>query len=189
MEEKLRLKPTLPRVTVSKRYRNHLIFDRVVVLVTELETPSLKELQAAASSLEIQLQILEVRIADDVERAFEAAIKGRAGALVVVSGGSGLLLRNRTRIVELAVKNRLPAMYPQISYMTAGGLMSYSANEVDMYRRAATYVDKILKGRKPADLPVEQPTKFELVINLKTANQIGLTIPQSVLFRAVRVIK
>ena len=163
--------------------------DRVVVLVTELESPSLRVLQAAASSLEIKLQILEVRIADDVERAFEAASKGRAGALVVVSGGSGLLVRNRKQIVDLAVKNRLPVMYPQITYMTAGGLMSYSADEVDMYRHAATYVDKILKGRKPAELPVEQPTKFELVINLKTAKQIGLSIPPNVLARAEKVIR
>jgi putative ABC transport system substrate-binding protein len=163
--------------------------DRVAVLITELESQALKEIKAAAPSLQIQLQILEVRVANDLERAFAAATKERAGALAVVSGGSGLLLRNRKQIAELAVKNRLPTIFPQISYMSAGGLMSYSANEIDMYRRAATYVDKILKGRKPADLPVEQPMKFEFVINLKTAKQIGLTIPPNVLARADRVIR
>ena len=166
--------------------------DRVAVLVSGLESTQsaqLKETQAAASSLQIHLQILEVRVADDFKRAFEAATKGRAGALTVVSGSSGLLLRNRKQIAELAVKNRLPTMYPQIAYINAGGLMSYAANEIDMYRRAATYVDKILKGRKPADLPVEQPIKFELIINLKAAKQIGLTIPPNVLARADKVIK
>jgi putative ABC transport system substrate-binding protein len=163
--------------------------DRVAVLVTEPESLAVKEIQTEAPSFQIHLQILEVRIADDIARAFEAAIKGRASALAVVSGGSGLLLRNRKQIAELAVKHRLPTIYPQILYMNAGGLMSYSANEVDMYRRAATYVDKILKGRKPADLPVEQPTKFEFVINLKAAKQIGLTIPPNVLARADRVIR
>ena len=93
------------------------------------------------------------------------------------------------QIADLAIKNRLPSMYEGSDYVEAGGLMSYSANDADQFRRAATYVDKILKGAKPADLPVEQPTKFELVINLKTAKQIGLTIPQSVLYRADRVIK
>jgi len=163
--------------------------DRVALLVTELESLAIKEIKDAAPSFQVQVQILEVRIADDIEKAFEAAIKGRAGALAVISEGSGLLLRNRKQIADLAVKHRLPTIYPQILYMSSGGLMSYSANEVDMYRRAAIYVDKILKGRKPVDLPVEQPTKFELVINLKTAKQIGLTIPPNVLARADRVIK
>ena len=163
--------------------------DRVAVLVTEAESPALKELQTAAPSLKLQVKVLELRVAGDFERAFEAATKARVGALVVVSGSSGLLLRNRKQIAELAVKNRLPTIYPQIIYINAGGLMSYAANEIDMYRRAATYVDKILKGRKPADLPVEQPTKFELVINLKAAKQIGLTIPPNVLARADRVIR
>src|SRR5262245_58817238 len=163
--------------------------DRVALLVTELESLGIKEIKDAAPSFQVQLQILEVRIADDIEKAFEAAIKGRAGALAVTSEGSGLLLRNRKQIADLAVKHRLPTIYPQILYMSSGGLMSYSANEVDMYRRAAIYVDKILKGRKPVDLPVEQPTKFELVINLKAAKQIGLTIPPNVLARADRVIK
>jgi ABC-type uncharacterized transport system substrate-binding protein len=166
--------------------------DRVAVLVSGLESAQsaqLKEIQAVAPSLQLLLQILEVRVGDDFERTFAAATKWRAGGLTLVSGSSGLLLRNRKQIAELAVKNRLPAIYPQISYINVGGLMSYSTNEIDMYRRAATYVDKILKGRKPADLPVEQPMKFELVINLKTAKQINLTIPPNVLARADRVIK
>src|SRR5262245_4485189 len=165
--------------------------DRVAVLGHELESAQslhLKEIHAAASSLQIQLRILEVRVADDFERAFEAATKGRAGALTVVSGSSGLLLSNRKQIAELAVKNRLPTIHDQISYVNAGGLISYAANVIDMDRRAATYVDKILKGRKPADLPVEQPMKFELVINQKTAKALGLTIPQWTLTRADKVI-
>jgi putative ABC transport system substrate-binding protein len=102
--------------------------------------------------------------------------------------GSVLVLR-RSQLADLAAKNRLPAIYPQTEYTEAGGLMYYGANTADLFRRAATYVDKILKGAKPADLPVEQPTKFEFIINLKAAKQIGLTIPQSVLFRADKVIK
>ena len=150
---------------------------------------SLKEMQAAAPSLQIQLQILEVRVAGDLERAFEAATKARASALSVTSDGTGLFIANQKQIVELAAKNRLPAIYPLSSYASAGGLMSYAPNDVEMFRRAATYVDKILKGTKPADLPVEQPMKFEFVVNLKTAKQIGLTIPPSVLYRADKVIK
>jgi len=149
----------------------------------------LKEMQAAAPSLKLHLQVLEVRTADDFERAFEDAAKARAGALAVTSEPSGLLLANRKQIIELAGKNRLPAIYPQFSYANAGGLMSYSANEAEMYRRAATYVDKILKGAKPTDLPVEQPAKFEFIINLKAAKQIGLTIPPNVLALADKVIK
>ena len=149
----------------------------------------LKEMQAAAPSLKLQLQILDVRTADDFARAFEEATKARAGALAVMQDPTGLYIANRRQIVELAVKNRLPAIYPRIDYANAGGLMSYAANENEMFRRAATYVDKILKGRKPAELPVEQPTKFELVINLKAAKQIGLTIPPNVLARAERVIR
>jgi putative ABC transport system substrate-binding protein len=108
-------------------------------------------------------------------------------ALIMVTGG--LFNRYAERIADLAIKNRLPAMNERSEYVEAGGLVSYSANDLEPFRRAAVYVDKILKGAKPADLPVEQPTKFELIFNLKTAKQIGLTIPQSVLFRADRVIK
>ena len=113
--------------------------------------------------------------------------RARAGALTVLA--SAMFFSERRRLVDLAAKNRLPAVYPSREFVDAGGLMSYGPNLADLYRRAATYVDKILKGAKPADLPVEQPTKFELVINLKTAKALGLTIPQSVLGRADQVIE
>jgi ABC-type uncharacterized transport system substrate-binding protein len=147
-----------------------------------------KEYEGAANALKIQVQSLEVRGPNpDLEGAFRAAAKGRANALITVRGTA--LNRYPKRIAELAIKNRLPSMSDAVIWVEAGGLMSYAANDADTFRRAAVYVDKILKGTKPADLPVEQPTKFELVINLKTAKQIGLTIPQSVLFRADKVIK
>jgi putative ABC transport system substrate-binding protein len=149
----------------------------------------LKEMQAAAPSLQIQLHILEVRSANDLIRAFEAATKARAGALVVTSDPTGQFRDNQKQIIELATKHKLPAIYSLSRYTEAGGLMSYAASELEMSRRTAVYVDKILKGAKPAELPVEQPTKFEFVINLKAAKQIGLTIPQSVLYRADKVIK
>jgi putative ABC transport system substrate-binding protein len=148
----------------------------------------LKLHEAAARALRIQLQSLEVRGPNpDLEGAFQAAAKGRASALITVR--HPVLNRYQKRIAALAIKNRLPSMYEGSDYVEAGGLVSYSANDADQFRRAAYYVDKILKGRKPADLPVEQPTKFELVINLKTAKQIGLTIPQWVLTRADRVMR
>jgi putative tryptophan/tyrosine transport system substrate-binding protein len=143
--------------------------------------------QAAARELGLQLHSMEIRSVDDFESAFKEAIKGRSSALAVTAGT--LFSANYGRIVNLATKNRLPAMYAGQRYVEVGGLMSYSANTSDLYRRAAVYVDKILKGARPADLPVEQPTKFELVINLKTAKQIGLTIPPNVLARADKVIK
>jgi len=147
-----------------------------------------KEYEAAARALKRQLQSLEVRGPDaDLEGAFQAAAKGRAGAVITIT--NPVLFRHSKRIAELTFKNRLPSMYEQSQYVDVGGLMSYAANDRDSYRRAATYVDKIIKGAKPADLPVEQPTKFELVINLKAAKQIGLTIPPNVLARADRVIK
>ncbi len=148
---------------------------------------SLKETELAARPFKVQVQYLDILGPKDIESAFRQASKGRADAVLVL--GAPILISQRKQIADLAVKNRLPAMYGQPEYVEDGGLMSYGVSVVDLYRRAATYVDKILKGRKLADLPVEQPTKFELVINLKTANQIGLTIPQSVLFRADRVIK
>jgi putative ABC transport system substrate-binding protein len=135
----------------------------------------------------VALLSLEVKADDDIDHAFAAIKKEPSGALIVL--GDPLLETHRRRIVELAVKNSLPAIYSLGPYVEAGGLMSYGTNFEDIYRRDATYVDKILKGTKPADLPVEQPTKFELVINLKTAKQIGLTIPPNVLARADRVIK
>jgi len=147
-----------------------------------------KEYEAAASALKIRLQSLEVRGPNpDLEGAFQSATKGRANALIAVS--NPLLSRYRKQIAELSIRNRTPSMCNTSTYVEAGCLMSYATNSADQYKRAATYVDKILKGTKPADLPVEQPTKFEFVINLKTAKQIGLTIPSNVLARADRVIK
>jgi len=146
-----------------------------------------KDYEAAAPALKMQLQSLEVRGSNDFEGAFRVAAKGRANALIMIR--SPLLTRHQKQIAELAIKNRLPSMNETSDMVEAGGLASYAANDADQFRRAAYYVDRILKGAKPADLPVEQPTKFELVINLKTAKQIGLTIPQSLLYRADRVIK
>jgi putative tryptophan/tyrosine transport system substrate-binding protein len=152
-------------------------------------TEEIGELKAAAPSLKIQLHVLEVRVADELEKAFREATKARAGALIVTTDPTGLFTTNRKQILELAVKNRLPAMYPVSAYVNAGGLMSYAADVSESFRRAATYVDKILKGAKPGDLPIERPMKFELIINLQAAKQIGLTIPPNVLARANRVIK
>jgi putative ABC transport system substrate-binding protein len=147
-----------------------------------------KEYQAAASSLKIQLQAIEVRGPEpDFERAFRTQAKKHASALITIRGG--LSVRYRKQIADLALKSQLPSMFEGSDFVEAGGLASYSANLPDMQRRAAYYVDRILKGAKPVDLPVEQPMKFELVINLKTAKQIGVTIPQSILYRADKVIK
>ena len=146
-----------------------------------------KETQEAAQALAMQLQSLEVHGPDEFEGAFQAATKRQARALSVVS--DSLMFNNRRRLLELAAKHRLPTMHTQSLWVEAGALMSYGTYFPDLYRRAATYVDKILKGAKPAALPVEQPTKFEFVINLKTAKQIGLTIPPNVLARADKVIR
>jgi putative tryptophan/tyrosine transport system substrate-binding protein len=141
----------------------------------------------AARALGVRLQFVEARGPDEFARAFSDMTNARAGALTVLP--SNRFLREHRRLVDLAAKNRLPAVYISREFVDAGGLMSYGANEPDLFRRAATYVDKILKGAKPGDLPVEQPTKFELVINLKTAKALGLTIPQSVLAHADEVIQ
>jgi putative tryptophan/tyrosine transport system substrate-binding protein len=143
---------------------------------------------AAAGSLGLRLQSAEVFRAEELDRAFSAITKGRAQALIV-PGVNPLAFANRDRIASFAQTNRLPSMYGQREFVDAGGLMYYGHSAPDMFRRAATYVDKILKGRKPADLPVEQPMKFELIINLKAAKQIGLTIPPNVLARADKIIK
>jgi putative ABC transport system substrate-binding protein len=147
----------------------------------------LKEIELAAGALKVKLQYLDVLSSKDIETAFRAAAKGRADGVVML--GSAVFNTHRIEIVELAVKSRLPATYTRPEYVEDGGLMTYGPSINDLFRRAATYVDKILKGAKPADLPVEQPTKFELVINLKAAKQIGLTIPPNVLTRADKVIK
>jgi putative tryptophan/tyrosine transport system substrate-binding protein len=146
---------------------------------------ALKEMEVAAGAFGMKLQYLDVLDSNDIANAFREASK--AHAVLVLA--SSVLLSQRTRITDLVIKNRVPAIYPNGEYVEDGGLMSYGPNIVDLFRRAATYVDKILKGAKPADLPVEQPKKFEFIINLKAAKQIGLTIPPNVLARADRVIK
>jgi putative ABC transport system substrate-binding protein len=136
----------------------------------------------------MSLQYLEVRgSAPDLEAAFREAAKGRVNALVIV--GSRSINRHRNQMVDLPIKNRLPSMYEISGYVERGGLMSYSANDIEIFRRVATYVDKILKGAKPADLPIERPVKFELIVNLKAATQIGLKVPPNLLARADKVIK
>ena len=146
-----------------------------------------KESQAPARALGLQLYSMEPRSINDFGKAFADATHARVGALVIAA--NTLATRNQKLVAELAVKNRLPSISILSEFVEAGGLMAYGPDRSDLFRRAATYVDKILKGRKPADLPVEQPTKFAMVINLKTAKQIGLTIPQKVLARADRVIR
>jgi len=147
----------------------------------------LREIGLAAGPLSVQLQSLDVLGPKDIETAFQAASNRRAEAFIVLTGA--ILIAQRTRILEYVVKNRLPAIYSGPQYVEAGGLMSYGVILTDLDRRAATYVDKILKGAKPAGLPIEQPKKFELIVNLKAAKQIGLTIPPNVLARADRVIR
>ena len=164
---------------------------RVAILWDETNEGSaigFKEYEAAARVLNLQIQSLEIRGPNpDLEGAFQAATKARANALIPIR--NAVILRYPKQIADLAIKNRLPSIYDGSNYVEAGGLASYSTNDSESYRRAAVFVDKILKGTKPADLPVEQPIKFELVINLKTAQQIGLTIPPNVLARADKVIR
>jgi putative ABC transport system substrate-binding protein len=148
---------------------------------------ALKETELAAGAFDVQLQHLDVRERKDIETAFRAASKGRADAVLALN--SPVLNSHRTQVADLAVKSRVPAVYAQSEYVEDGGLMVYGVSYPDLFRRAATYVDKILKGAKPAELPVEQPTKFDFMINLKAAKQIGLTIPPNVLARADKVIK
>jgi putative ABC transport system substrate-binding protein len=167
-------------------------FSRVAVLGTRGTpdtpgSPALRELEPAAKAFGVKLQYLYVQNPKDIETAFRAASKGRADAVLTV--GNPILASQRTQLAEFAAKNRLPTIYHQSFYVEAGGLMFYGVNQLELDRRAAIYVDKILKGAKPAELPVEQPTKFEFIINLKAAKQIGLTIPNRVLERADKVIK
>jgi putative ABC transport system substrate-binding protein len=147
----------------------------------------LKDIETAARSLRLGLLPVIVGSAPELKRDFETATKGRAQAILILS--QPFTTEHRTQVLELAAKNRLPAMYERNDFVEAGGLMSYGVNLVDLYRRAAIYVDKILRGTKPADLPVEQPMRFEFIINLKAAKQIGLTIPPNVLVRADKVIR
>jgi putative tryptophan/tyrosine transport system substrate-binding protein len=163
---------------------------RVAVLGTSTRpgnAQSLRETELAAGAFGVQLQYLDVRGPKDIETAFREASKGRADALLMLA--SPVFVNERTQLADFAVKSRLPAIYDRREFVDDGGLMCYGTNFADLSRRAATYVDKILKGAKPADLPVEQPTKFEFIINLKAAKQIGLTIPPNVLARADKVIK
>jgi putative ABC transport system substrate-binding protein len=163
---------------------------RVAVLGTSTSpanAQALRELELAAGALKVHVQYLDIRSPKDIEPAFQEARKGRAEAVLALTGP--VLANQRKQTVDLALKSRLPAIYGQPEYMEAGGLMSYGVSFTDLHRRAATYVDKILKGAKPADLPVEQPKKFELIITVKAAKQIGLTIPPKVLARADKVIK
>jgi putative ABC transport system substrate-binding protein len=159
------LKEIVPRLT------------HVAVLETSTipgNAQELKVVELAAKPLNVQLQHVEVRDPKDIETAFRAASKGRADAVLV--GTSRVLFSHRTQVADLAAKYRLPAMYIEQEFVLAGGLMTYATSITDLYRRAATYVDKILKGAKPVELPIEQPTKFEFIVNLKAAKQIGLTI-------------
>lgn len=149
--------------------------------------PATQEVEAAAQSLKLPLQLLKVRSPDDFESAFAAAVNRQADALIVLP--STMLFSHPRRLAELALKSRLPTISADMKYAEAGGLIAYGPSFAHLYRRAATYVDKILKGAKPADLPVEQPMKFEFVINLKTAEKIGVTIPPNVLVRANKVIR
>ena len=148
---------------------------------------ALKDAELAAQSLALKMQVLEIRGPNDLDKIFQAAKKNSVGALMTI--GDPVTFTHRRRVANLAIKNRFATIHGQIPFAEAGGLMVYGPNDADMYRRAATFVDKILKGTKPADLPVERPVKFDLIINLKTAKQIGLTIPPNVLARADRVIK
>ena len=147
---------------------------------------TVREIEVAAKAFAMQVQYLDVKASKETEAAFVGAIKGKADALLLLRSE---VLSSRTLIPELAAKYRLPVMYATPEFVEAGGLMTYTVSFADLYRRAASFVDKILKGAKPADLPVEQPMKFEFVINLKTAKQLGLTIPPNVLARADRVIR
>jgi putative ABC transport system substrate-binding protein len=163
---------------------------RVAVLGTSTNPANeqqLRETERAAGLFGVKVQFLDILDPKDIETGFQAATKGRADAVLVFGGP--FFIPQRTKIAELAIKRRIPAMYSRSEFVDAGGLMTYGASVPDLYRRVATYVDKIFKGAKPAELPVEQPTKFELVVNLKTAKQIGLTIPPAVLARADRVIR
>jgi putative ABC transport system substrate-binding protein len=180
------LKDTFPKMT-----RMAYLWNPLAVSYSEAgapsDNPSYVQAKKAAKTLGVQLLSYKVRTLVEIEKAFADMQKVRPHALLVLQ--SPVMTLNSKRIVDLALEQQLPGMYPSNQFAQEGGLMAYGPLIGDLYRRAATYVDKILKGAKPADLPIEQPTKFELVINLKSAKQIGLTIPQSVLYRADKVIK
>ena len=160
---------------------------RVAVLTGPADQTTISELEAAAQKTNIRILPAEVRTPPEIEIAFSRMARENAGAVIVSL--NPLFVQQRRRIAELAAKNRLPSISPNREYAEAGGLMSYGQNQAESYRRAATYVDRILRGARPGELPIEQPTKFELVVNMKTAKARGLTIPQSILVRADRVIE
>ncbi len=172
------LKETVPRI-------------RRVAILSNAANPTkplaIRDVNVAARSLGVQLQLLEARGPNEFDSAFAAMARERVGALLVVA--DSMFVFHRIRLADLAARSRLPAVYGWREHVEAGGLMSYAPNALDLFRRAAIYVDKILKGAKPAELPVEQPTKFELIINLKTAKALGLRIPQPLLQRADQVIE
>jgi putative ABC transport system substrate-binding protein len=172
------LKDAIPKLS-----RVAVFYDRTY----PASSASLKELETAAQSLGVKIEPMEIRNVNDLERAFQDATNRRVGAAMMLS--SPIFFTHRRRVVELASHNRLPTIHSQIEFADSGGVMVYGPNDADMYRRAATYVDKILKGAKASELPVEQPLKFDFIINLKAAKQIGLTIPPNVLARADKVIK
>jgi putative ABC transport system substrate-binding protein len=167
--------PRLSRIAVLKNPANPVM----AIVFNEART--------AARALHVTLEPVDIRAVDEFENTFATIAKARPGAILVLA--DRFLLAERERIVTFAARKRLPAMYPYREFVTLGGLMSYSPNYAESFRRAASYVDNILKGARPGDLPVEQPTKFELVINLKTAKALGLTIPQSILVRADEVVQ
>jgi putative ABC transport system substrate-binding protein len=172
------LKEIVPKVSRVAVFRD---------LTNVTEGIGVDEIEPTARVLKIQTQRFELAKVEDFDSQFQAIMKWRPGGLVIAGGP--LMNEHRKRLIEFAARNKLPAMYNRAEFVEAGGLVSYATNFIDLTRRAATYVDKILKGTKPSDIPVEQPTKFEFIINLKAAKQIELTIPQSVLYRADRVIK
>jgi putative tryptophan/tyrosine transport system substrate-binding protein len=172
------LKEIVPKVSRVAVFRD---------LTNVTEGIGVDEIEPTARVLKIQTQRFELAKVEDFDSQFQAIMKWRPGGLVIAGGP--LMNEHRKRLIEFAARNKLPAMYNRAEFVEAGGLVSYATNFIDLTRRAATYVDKILKGTKPSDIPVEQPTKFEFVINLKAAKQIGLTIPPNVLVRADRVIK
>jgi putative tryptophan/tyrosine transport system substrate-binding protein len=187
---------SMPRVLAGKRLEllREIIprISRVAVLSNIIgsnaaQDPSIKDIDAVERSLGVQIQILNVKKAEEIENAFASMVRGKVGGLTVLT--QAMFVLNRAQLVELAAKSRLPAMYPDSRFTDAGGLMSYGPNSAERYHRAAYFVDKILEGSKPSDLPIEQPTKFELVINLKTARDLGLTISPEALMWADRVIK
>jgi putative ABC transport system substrate-binding protein len=172
------LKEIVPKVSRVAVFRD---------LTNVTEGIGVDEIEPTARVLKIQTQRFELAKVEDFDSQFQAIMKWRPGGLVIAGGP--LMNEHRKRLIEFAARNKLPAMYNRAEFVEAGGLVSYATNFIDLTRRAATYVDKILKGTKPSDIPVEQPTKFEFIINLKAAKQIGLTIPPNVLVRADRVIK